>query len=125
MKKFLLLLLVVMMFVIGLNVYFYSVSYKQQLQQNEITVRRQIQTAAGDIEKSLLDLEQEIKYSFSVDDFQNLFLGQPNNAIVEKKIRYFLYRYNELVNDIKITKRDIHFSNGKIIIIIFIVKLIH
>ena len=102
MKKFLLLLLVVMMFVIGLNVYFYSVSYKQQLQQNEITVRRQIQTAAGDIEKSLLDLEQEIKYSFSVDDFQNLFLGQPNNAIVEKKIRYFLYRYNELVNDIKI-----------------------
>ena len=91
-----------MMFVIGLNVYFYSVSYKQQLQQNEITVRRQIQTAAGDIEKSLLDLEQEIKYSFSVDDFQNLFLGQPNNAIVEKKIRYFLYRYNELVNDIKI-----------------------
>jgi len=108
MKKIITLLSIVVFIIVVLNVYFYLNSYNRQLKAIEINAEHDSKTIGAVMENTIRDLEQEIKYSFSLIDIDRIFSNSSEKNLTEKKIRYFLFKYNELVFEVKFIN-----SNGK------------
>lgn len=102
MKKIITLLSIVVFIIVLLNVYFYLNSYNRQLKSLELNTEHDSKTMGEIIENTIRDLEQEIKYSFSLIDIERIFSNSSEKDLTEKKIRYFLFKYNELVFEIKL-----------------------
>ena len=101
MKKIVTLLSIVVFIIVLLNFYFYLNSYNRQLNAIEVDAEHDSKTIGNTIESTVRDLEQEIKYSFSLIDINRMFSNSSEKNLTEKKIRYFLFKYNELVFEIK------------------------
>ncbi len=101
MKKIVTLLSIVVFIIVLLNLYFYMNSYNRQLNAIESNASHDSKTLGNIIENTVRDLEQEIKYSFSLIDIDRMFSNSTEKNLTEKKIRYFLFKYNELIFEIK------------------------
>lgn len=106
MKKVYILLSIVIVLVVLFNVIYYFYSYDSQLENENVWLKQEVKYDGAGIEKILTDIEFDLKYSFSYRDIEQIFSDVKEKNEVEKKLRYFLYKYNDLIYEIKILGKN-------------------
>ncbi len=102
MKKVYILLLVIIFLVLFFNVFYYIYNYDVQFENEKIKLSQNVKFEGINIEKVISDIEYDLKYSFYYKDIEQIFLDSKERNQVEKKVRYFLSKYNDLIYEIKI-----------------------
>ncbi|MCX7833990.1 MAG: ATP-binding protein [Ignavibacteria bacterium] len=114
MKKVYILLFTVIFLIIIFNVFYYIYNYDIQFENEKVWIKQDVKFEGGNIEKVITDIEFDLKYSFSYRDIEQVFSDIKEKNQVEKKIRYFLYKYNDLIYEIKvINNRGLSFTERK------------
>ncbi len=102
MKKVYILLLVIIFLVLFFNVIYYIYNYDVQFENEKIKLSQNVKFEGINIEKVISDIEYDLKYSFYYKDIEQIFSDSKERNQVEKKVRYFLSKYNDLIYEIKI-----------------------
>jgi len=108
MRRIIILLIFAIAVMVLFNIILYSMNYDQQIESHKSSLKKQIQILGQEIEKEVSQIEQEIKYSFTSEDIILIFSDEDSKNIMDKKIRYFLYKYNDLIYEIIILNEKGH-----------------
>ncbi len=114
MKKVYIILIIIIFLVLIFNLFYYVYNYDLLYENEKISLKQEVKYEGLNIEKVLTDIEFDLKYSFSYKDIEQIFSEDRGKNEVEKKLRYFLYKYNDLIYKIEILdKKGLLFSERK------------
>ncbi|MEA3316924.1 MAG: PAS domain-containing protein, partial [Bacteroidota bacterium] len=102
MKKIYTLLIVVIIAIIGVNIYYYYHIYKQQIDFHINLLTKQVEICGWDIEQSGYEFENEINYIVFSTDISNFFTKKDNQENQIKKLELFYFKYQNLIKNITI-----------------------
>ncbi len=102
MKKFSIIIWIVIILVISVNILFYLDTFRQQQTFQKKILFEQVQNCGSEIEKTGMDFENEINYILFSDDIARLFEQSDYRENGLSKLEVFYSKYHDLIKVINI-----------------------
>ncbi len=93
---------IIILIVIGLNVFFYMSFYNQQVKSHSIIISKQAKLCGIEVEDNLNDFTNDLNFYFNKYDFYQLFKEKNIQNEPIRKLRQFFIKYNDLISSIEI-----------------------
>jgi len=96
-------ILVLVIAIIGLNVFFYYSFYKQQLESRRLVLNKQVSITSSQIESAFQRFRNDLAFYFTFDDIRALFEEKSMNSKPVRKTRQFFIKYNDFIKEMTFT----------------------
>lgn len=106
MKKLYLVLIILIAFIAGINIYFYFHYYNQQVTFQTDLLEKQVQICSWEIEHSGYEFENEINYIVFSTDIANFFDSEEKKEMRIRKLELFYFKYQNLIRNIKVIDQN-------------------
>lgn len=97
---------IIIMIVIGLNIFFYLSFYNQQLKSHSTIISKQAKLCGIEVENKFNDLANDLNFYFNKYDLYLLFNEKNIQSESVRKLRQFFIKYNDIITGIEIIDKN-------------------